>query len=469
MNSVWMGAAASLVAVAAHAQVAPAPAPVPTTTGRATITGVVVDSLHASYLVGAEVMVEGAKSTTQTDSLGRFRIDGLVPGTYQVGVFHPLLDTLDMSLATRPFHVGADSVSIVQLGVPSAKSLIARMCEVRPRSQGTSAVMGRVVDPETLQPVPNVDVTIAWTEIEATKAFGVRQTPRLVRDSTDALGRFRVCGLPSSLNASLQAQRGTSQTAQVGIVLGDAPTELFLRTLLLSPTDSTATTGSAVVSGRVVLEGSASGAGTRVELAGTPAVTITDEKGEFTLRNLPSGTRVVVARHLGFAADAVEVDLSSREPKNITIRLPKYVTVMDPVLVTARRTAALDKVGFARRQRSGGGYFVGPDRLAKMRPNELTDILRTIPGLRVEYGQGGETVTTTRGATSLTGRSCVQYYVDDMPWQAGDAGDVNMFVSAREVVAVEVYHGTSTPPQYTGLGMGNCSVIVLWTRMRIRD
>ena len=59
-----------------------------------------LDSLNGRYLVGADVIIQGAKATLITDSLGRFRIDSLAPGTYQVGVFHPLLE----SLAPAPWH-----------------------------------------------------------------------------------------------------------------------------------------------------------------------------------------------------------------------------------------------------------------------------------------------------------------------------------------------------------------------------
>ena len=41
-------------------------------TGKAQIVGVVVDSLNGRYLSGADVVVEGARATLQTDSLGRF-------------------------------------------------------------------------------------------------------------------------------------------------------------------------------------------------------------------------------------------------------------------------------------------------------------------------------------------------------------------------------------------------------------
>ena len=94
--------------------------PVPAKTGTAQIVGVVIDSLNGRFLSGADVVIEGAKATLVTDALGRFRIDSLAPGTYQIGVFHPLLDTLGITLATPPFHLGADSSSSVLLAVPSA-------------------------------------------------------------------------------------------------------------------------------------------------------------------------------------------------------------------------------------------------------------------------------------------------------------------------------------------------------------
>ena len=469
MKLSFVGAASLLLAAVAQAQNPPPPTTPAPKTGKASIVGIALDSLNGYYLAGAEVVVQGANVSTFTDSLGRFRIDSLNPGTYQVGIFHPLLDTLGISLATRPFHVGADSASLVTLSVPSASTIIARSCTVRPRAQGNSAVIGQVVDPETLLPVQGADVSIAWTEIEVSKQFGVRQTPRVLRDSTDATGRYSLCGLPSALEASLKAKRGNSVTAEVPITLGDSPVELFARTLLLSPADSGAKTGNAVLSGRVILEGNAPGGGSRVEVHGTESVTTTNEKGEFTLKNLPSGSHVVVARHLGYAADAVPVDLSSREPKSVTIRLPKYINVMDPVLVTARRTAALDRVGFARRQRTGQGRYIGPEQLARMRPQRVTDVLRQVPGLRVVSGPQGEVVESSRGVGSVLGGSCVQFYVDELRWQTMEPGDVNSFIGGHEIVAVEVYQGSATPAQYVSPGMGNCTTILLWTRMRIPD
>ena len=363
---------------------------VPTKTGTAEITGLLVDSLHGTYLRHAEVIVEGAQQTTTSDSVGRFRISGLKPGTYQVGVFHPVLDSLGLSLATKKFYVGADSASFVTLAVPSSATLLKTRCPpLGPRAQGTSAVIGRVTDPESMLPVKGAEVSIAWTQLEASKEVGVRRTPHLLRDSTDAQGDYRICGLPNDMKATLQARLGSAVTAEVPIELGTDDSELFLRNMLLSRVDSGAKTGNAVVSGTVILEGSPSNAGSRVELVGTDIVTMTNDKGQFTMRNLPSGSHVLLARHLGFGAETVPVDLSSHEPKQVSVKLPKFVATIEPVVVTAKRAASLDKVGFTMRQKSGTGFYLGPEQIERLAPNYLTDILRTVPGLQVSYGPQG--------------------------------------------------------------------------------
>ena len=412
--------------------------------GKAQIVGVVVDSLNGGYLSGADVVVEGARATVQTDSVGRFKVDSLSPGTYQVGVYHALLDTLGIALATPRFHVGPDSASVVVLAVPSAATIIRGTCPVQPGAKGTSAVIGHVNDPETLQPVAHAEVSVAWDEIEVSKEFGIRRTSRLVRDSTNRSGVYKICGLSSSLRATLQARRGAAVTAEIPISLGNKSTELFARTLLLSPADSGRNSGNATVSGLVVLEGGPTNAGTRVELVGTDIVVRTNERGEFTMRNLPSGSHALLARHIGFGAEIVPVDLSSHQEKRVTIKLPKFVAVMDPVLVTARRMSALDKVGFTKRQKSGFGYYIGPERLQNMHAQHVTDII---------------------GHAPVVFDKCVQYWVDDMLYQELDPGDIDYYVPGSEVVAAEVYQNLNTPARY--MRFGGCTIVVLWTRLKV--
>ncbi|MGH7605243.1 MAG: hypothetical protein ACRENK_14770, partial [Gemmatimonadaceae bacterium] len=179
--------------------------------------------------------------------------------------------------------------------------------------------------------------------------------------------------------------------------------------------------------------------------------------------------RSLLARHLGYSVQEAAVDLSSREPQNVTLKLSKFVSTMDPVLVLARRNFALDRVGFNGRKKGGNGYFIGPDRIERMHPMVLTDVLRMVPSLRVSYSGGLATVTSSRGPTSFSGAAgCVQYYLDDSPWFSGSQDDINDFVNANEVVAIEVYDATQTPPQYTR-GMSPCTTIVVWTKFKVRN
>jgi hypothetical protein len=266
------------------------------------------------------------------------------------------------------------------------------------------------------------------------------------------------------MQATLQAKRGKSVTAEIPIALGEEESELFARTLLLSRIDSGAKVGNATVSGRVVLEGASTNAGSRVEVVGTDQVVLTNDKGEFTITKLPSGSHVLLARHLGFGAQTAAVDLTSRVAQRVTIKLPKYVAMIEPVVVNARRVASLDRVGFSQRQKTGMGYYLGPDQLKNTHPSQLTDLLRTVPGLRVTSSAEGDVVSSSRSAGSSA--DCVQYVVDDLPWQSTEPGDINQFVNASEVVAMEVYQGSNAPAQYS---RGNCTTIVVWTRFKIRD
>ena len=430
--------------------------------GKARILGVVVDSLNGGVLAGADILMDGAQVSAQTDSLGKFEFDGLTPGDFQLGVFHPRLDTLGVSIVTQKFHVGRDSTSVVVMAVPSAATLIRTRCPAQSDAAGASAVIGRVKDPESLQSVAGAEVSIAWSEIEISKQVGIHQTARLRRDTTDKNGEFKFCGLPSSLQASLKARHGSTATAEIPVGLGDRPIELAARTLLLSAADSTTKTGNAAVSGVVQLADGAPSSGTRVELVGTDIVTLTDAKGDFTMRNLPSGSRVLLARHLGYAAQIAQVDLSSHEQAHVTIKLPKYVAVMDPVLVTARRTAALDKVGFGQRRKSANGYFVGPEQIERMHPFYVTDVLRMVPGIQVVHTRTGEAV---RSSHDVGRPSCVQYYVDDMPFTELEPGDANNFMNGGEIVAVEVYQPGMAPAQYTH-ALNACVTILLWTKFK---
>src|SRR5688572_13107517 len=116
--------------------------------GLAVVRGVVTDSLNGGYLSGAIVAVSGTGRMAITDSIGRFRIDGIAPGTRRIDVYHDALDEIGLSLVSPQidFRRG-DSLSF-ELAFPSAASIVAKLCRACDRALGPAAVLGQVVDAE---------------------------------------------------------------------------------------------------------------------------------------------------------------------------------------------------------------------------------------------------------------------------------------------------------------------------------
>jgi hypothetical protein len=61
----------------------------------------------------------------------------------------------------------------------------------------------------------------------------------------------------------------------------------------------------------------------------------------------------------------------------------------------------------------------------------------------------------------------VNFYVDGSPYKEMTPGDVDQYIAPSEVVAMEVYHGTETPPEFTTPGSSSCMTFVVWTQARV--
>jgi len=147
------------------------------------------------------------------------------------------------------------------------------------------------------------------------------------------------------------------------------------------------------------------------------------------------------------------------------VRLGPSVNVLDPVLVTARREYTLDKDGFTARRRTGWGrYFTSTD-IEKRNPQYLSDMLTEVPGIRVDHRPGGATIREDRRSTILGGGrpgSCPTVWVDGTQWRSVEPGDIDEFVSPREVAGLEVYKPGEAPVQFRAID--DCVTLVVWTQ-----
>src|SRR5690242_10174323 len=95
--------------------------------GQTFVTGTVYDSLLLAPLRGADVWVRGSQQRAQTDSSGRFELEGIAPGRYTLLVSHPGLDSAGLFTLAVPVTVTGTGLS-VHVATPSLATLWRRRC-----------------------------------------------------------------------------------------------------------------------------------------------------------------------------------------------------------------------------------------------------------------------------------------------------------------------------------------------------
>jgi hypothetical protein len=453
-------------------QIAP---PVPTT---GYLQGVAVDSIHGGPLVNALIQLEGSDRAAITDSLGRFLVDSVKPGSYKIAVDHPILDTLGIMLSTEPVTITVNEVTRFVVAVPTGEFLAARFCTPARRNLGPGVLVGRVREPDSENAAVGARVSFVWYDPDPPDVAGlgvkVKKPPRVREATVGEDGTYRLCGLPEKFEGKLMAQRkdgGT--TAEVAITQDE--NVLTLRSMSVAPravaagadtgAARVAARGTARVTGRVTNKAGAPVAGARVGLMGGSASTRTRANGEFVLDSLPAGTQSLEVRQLGYAPTEVPVELSSRAPAQVAVQMGAYVPELSAVEVVSKRDQGLERVGFSTRKRSGAsGYFMSPEQIESRKAIQFTDLMTTVPGLRVQGTMGRMFISSTRTA----GRAgCVTIFVDGSKWQQLEAGDLDSFIKPDEVAAIEVYQtGSVTPVEFT-TGGADCSSVVIWTKQNV--
>jgi hypothetical protein len=441
--------------------------------------GVAMDSVHGDPLVGALIQVEGTGRIGATDSLGRFLVDSIKPGSYRLLVDHPLLDTLGISLVSAPMTFELNSIIRTLLAVPSAEYLTGLFCPAARRTLGPGALVGRVREPDTDEPAEGARVSFVWYDPDPPglpSSLKLKKVPRVREAVVGADGTYKLCGLPATFEGKLQAQRKDGgATAEVTVSQSEGV--LTLRSMSVAALPKIATTdtnakatprkGTARVFGRVLNANGAPVVGARVGLMGVSAATLTRANGDFVLDSLPSGTQAIVVRQLGYKPTEQTVELSARAPARVTVKLGIFVPELSAVEVVSVRDEGLQKVGFTSRKRSSaGGSFIDSDQIERRQAQRFTDLLRTVPGIRVNMVGNQAQLVSTRSTTG--GGGCVTVWVDGAAWQQLDAGDLDSFVGPGEVAAIEVYNGSAVPAQFATVGQ-DCAAVVVWTKLRVQS
>lgn len=424
---------------------------------QATVNGSVYDSVahaplaHATVqLVSADDPAKFARSSA-ADSAGRFSFSDVPDGQYMVGFFHPRLDTLELDAPVREIRVtGRRSVN-VDLAVPGAAQLVRAICGDRANGDAGGVVAGVVRDARTRQPVGGVPVVAEWFDL-ILSAQRVARRPRRLAATTRGDGWFAICDVPDGGTIALSASRN-SDTARVDL---EVPTDGFLHRDVYFASGAR----DARVTGLVIAGANQTPlANAQVTISGAAPVR-TNALGEWNVADAPLGTRALDVRAVGYYPEHRTIDvLDGMASQRVVLSTMK--AVLDTVRIRAVGGQTRDLMEFeARRRASGTGTYVTRDQVMRLDPHRITDLFRMKSRMRIRLN----IPDTTSIQVGEAGMWCSPVlFINGKLFPKMSADDLDNFVDPHDLVGIEIYPGTTAPPQFQ-VPLESCGSIVIWKR-----
>ncbi len=439
------------------------------------VRGTVFDSTAGRPLRGAAVEVAAVRSAhapwrTTTDSLGQYRLSGLPTGQYTVGFYHDALTALGLDAVTRTIDLTTDTLVTVNLAIPSSAMVRALRCgQSDDYAQGM--LVGFVRDAENQAPIAGAKATVHW------RAFALDSAHyRVVKEQTTATitddGMLLACHLPLDAPLDLLVTAPGHRSVE-GTVITVPPGGIARVDLLLA--DSSATSGAAVIRGRVTREsGKAVESGRVVIKALGREVAV--RNGEFVASDMPAGTWVVESRVIGVEPQDVLVTATQFSVATANITVSNGPQRLDAVTVIGKPTRdllVLDDV--LRRSRVGMGTTFLPGHPALRSATFVSDVMRDARGFLYQ------------GPNKILGRAhgrnrCenIAVFLNDVRQPEGFVG-LDHSAPIKDVLAIETWPDLGLAPvQYrravpSTQGFRSsygarppeeppCALVLIWTR-----
>ena len=203
--------------------------------------------------------------------------------------------------------------------------------------------------------------------------------------------------------------------------------------------------------------------GVEMSVDRTSALSITNEQGEFHFEEVLSGSLILRSRRLGYQERMDSLSVPEGALIDVTVRLSTEPVELEELVVEVR-SRLLEQRGFYERQRTGyGGVFIDREAIEDRNPNVLTDLFRTMSGLRVVYGGlFGPKIFINQNITfSDGGLGCEPGLMLDGVRSTMRSYD---FIDPVEVEGLEVYAGGGAPGGFSD----PCGTIAIWTRIQVR-
>ena len=200
----------------------------------------------------------------------------------------------------------------------------------------------------------------------------------------------------------------------------------------------------------------------RLTVSGVIGEWRSDSKGEFVVRGIPSGPRVVSFRVLGFAIESRPVEFAARDSTHLILSMSRLITRLGTVTIREREHLDALKSELDQRRRAGFGYRSDSLELARL------------PGVREAFNFPGLRTngTPANWGIAMTGqRSLSKMELSCSPtiWVDGVISDQRYLNVLRkeEIALIEVYNSAARAPLQYGGTRTNCGVVLVWRKRYI--
>ncbi len=202
--------------------------------------------------------------------------------------------------------------------------------------------------------------------------------------------------------------------------------------------------------------------GVQVLIKGTRRWGITNQDGIFRLVGLKPGPVVIEFRHPNRAPVTYNLTLDTDKVTELAVKIDTRTVALPEVVVEGQETRPAAKMQdfFSRKAAGHGGYFITRKDIEERQPRVLSDMMRRVPGLRVDCDFGSCQVTSFNEARRIAGDCPIQYFLDGVPF----SGDVDQ-LTPDQVEGIEIYRGSASIPPQFNTGTSMCGVIAVWSRV----
>ncbi len=187
-----------------------------------------------------------------------------------------------------------------------------------------------------------------------------------------------------------------------------------------------------------------------------PDPALTNRRGRFVFGGLLAARYEIRMDRIGYRTLVDSVAPGKDVELRVEVQLVPQALSLEPLFVIASsRSRYLRDAGFYGRRDQGLGRFVTREDIEAKMPMEVSDLLRTMPGVRVT-----PPATFGRVASVLLRGGCEpEVYLDGT--KTIKPFPIDQVLSPDDVEAVEVYQGSEVPARFASSG---CGVVVIWTR-----